>query len=105
MIQLVYNLSVLQKDPAMKAQDLIDVLSKYPEHEVVLSSDAEGNDYSMFDGQPSIMYIEKSNTEARLESEDLLDEDSIYEDVDRNEEVDGVDPLQNFKPVIVFYPI
>lgn len=92
----------------MTAQELINFLTKHPECEVILSGDAEGNDYSAFDGQPSIMYVEKSYMGGRLDPDDIVDEQSIYaemEDEDQEQDQDGIDPLENFKPVVVLFPV
>lgn len=86
----------------MTSQELIDFLSKYPDHEVLLSSDSEGNSYSSYDGQPAIQYVEKSFEGGRLDGWDLMDAESIQEDSDDDTDTD---PMGNFIPVVVLYPV
>ena len=49
----------------MKVKELIRILKKYPEHEVLLSKDEEGNGYSTLEKEESCFYACTVSAEGR----------------------------------------
>lgn len=93
-------------DTDLTVKDLIEILSKFPEDtHVVLSGDAEGNDYSPLVSWSPAYYIHEStwSGEVLLEESELDDYEIEYEDApDRSEDQDIPISLAN---AIVLWPV
>ena len=84
----------------MKARELSEFLNRYPEHEVILSSEVDGTTSYQPLSEPSIQYVEKPSK--NLEQAGEIE---VFSEEDIDGEIDGTsDPLDFFKPVIVLHP-
>lgn len=84
----------------MNKKQLIDSLSKVPDTmEILLASDAEGNQYSSVEDL-STMLVDKAYAGGR--TEDLFDAEDLLDDSDED------DPelvTENFTEVLVLWPV
>lgn len=84
----------------MNKKQLLDSLSKVPDTmEILLASDAEGNQYSSVEDL-STMLVDKTYAGGR--TEDLFDAEDLLDDSDED------DPelvTENFKEVLVLWPV